>query len=53
MSNLIGELSVTNLFFQSYIYSFSEDERQEIVCDFERYRILVINDFRDISEKVP
>ncbi|KHJ96267.1 hypothetical protein OESDEN_03775 [Oesophagostomum dentatum] len=29
----------------------SEDEKQEIVCDFERYRILVINDFRDISEK--
>ncbi|EYB90975.1 hypothetical protein Y032_0211g2170 [Ancylostoma ceylanicum] len=29
----------------------SEDEKQEIICDFERYRILVINDFRDISEK--
>lgn len=29
----------------------SEDERQELVCDFERYRVLIINEFRDVSEK--
>ncbi|KJH45172.1 hypothetical protein DICVIV_08786 [Dictyocaulus viviparus] len=29
----------------------SEDEKQELICDFERYRVLIINEFRDVSEK--
>ncbi|WKY09354.1 hypothetical protein Q1695_002039 [Nippostrongylus brasiliensis] len=29
----------------------SEDEKQELICDFERYRVLIINEFHDVSEK--
>ncbi|KAJ1368698.1 hypothetical protein KIN20_029952 [Parelaphostrongylus tenuis] len=29
----------------------SEDEKLELICDFERYRVLIINEFRDVSEK--
>nr|CDJ86899.1 Splicing factor domain containing protein [Haemonchus contortus] len=29
----------------------SEDEKIEMICDFERYRVLIINEYRDVSEK--
>ncbi|PAV88595.1 hypothetical protein WR25_20226 [Diploscapter pachys] len=29
----------------------SEAEKEELVCDFERYRVLIINEFSDVSEK--
>ncbi|KAK5986785.1 Splicing factor [Trichostrongylus colubriformis] len=29
----------------------SEDEKLEMICDFERYRVLIINEFRNVSEK--
>uniref|UniRef100_A0A158P9Y3 DRY_EERY domain-containing protein n=1 Tax=Angiostrongylus cantonensis TaxID=6313 RepID=A0A158P9Y3_ANGCA len=28
-----------------------EPDRLELICDFERYRVLIINEFRDVSEK--
>lgn len=33
------------------MFIFSMEEKEELICNFERYRLLIMNEFKDISEK--